>query len=796
MSAHNRSRRAAGWRSWTAYAVATVVAVGLTVAIGASEAGADSAAPTSFNLNAPAAGIHDPASALTPLALDCTAGRVDINTASEAAIGSAIGIASIPTLDRIVASRPWLRSVDAVSVPGVGPARASTLASALCATPTTLPAAASHAPPAGFTGVDLQVATAQQIADAGLLPLPVAQRLKAYGPLPDNLHQIAAPAVPGLSDPTIDKLLGSARVALTPYPFTYQGTTWRWVGHDGGAVVSAAADTRYALYVPPASVSGNGAWATVTPKANELDRLPTAGYHIYGAWTPEVGVQTPNVDGESAAGETVIHYATDGPHISTGTGAVAGPVAGTVIVAASSLSDFITTLAQQGCIQNERYLSPTSQLWCIQNLRDTPLADVFKSTLAYQAHFAGTQPGPCPVPSNPLMTVHGSMYSMTCTRAATSGTTGTVTWRNDSGDALRFGNVYRYQKSPAGLDVGINRNPDKGRFTTRIFDGMSDGMGVIPPGDGFDVTVHQGDAPATTSVRTAPQAPLFWIASQFTSLLDALSDIALPEGQMVGCALALANSPDFQSYLDCAGKALQNIITLIRGSTKLSAADDKLLASAAKKAGALGLLATGVDLGLSGIQWGSETASDTATYEFGSPPPVIGGGSTGSGAPTNDGKYIARVGRAAYLVYPASGGHPPVAESITTESDFNCYATGYFVIDNVSTFTDNNNAERMNLSGLPLVDHSSVGAPHCASMSLTWDYTPQPQGNVPFGVIVKMPDWEGRGSWRITPDGAIESIESGGVYQCLAAKAPVIFNFPFAKVQAWTPVGTTPASCP
>jgi hypothetical protein len=788
---------------WLKFAVAASLLLGSAVAAVSTNpapAKADSgAASVLIDLANPSADIHDPAGALPPLARDCASGQVDVNSASESDIGAATGITSQPTLDRIVAGRPWLRSVDLVSVPGVGPSRTTTLNSALCATPTTLPPAVTHAPPAGFTGIDLQVATAQQIADAGLLPLPVAQRLKSYGPLPDDLHQVATPAIPGLSDPTIDKLLSSGKAAITPYPFVFSGTSWRWASHDHGAVVAMPSDPRYSLFVPTGRVDGNGAWATVTPKAPEEDVLPKAGFHIYGSWTPEVAMQLPNLDGQSAAGETIFHDASDGPHMSTGTGIADGVTPGSVVVAVSSLSDGLVALGEDRCLDlPDGYLAPTSQVWCIQNLRDTPLATAFKSTLAFQAHFAGTTPGECPLPSNPLFTVHGHMHSMRCTHAKTSGTTGTATWRNDSGDGLHFGNVYEYQKSPSNLSLDINRNPDKGWFTTEIFDGMADDWDVIPPGDGFDVTVQQGDAPATTQVRTSTRAILFWMASQVTSLLDVLSARAINKDELVGCALQLANKADFKSYLGCAGKVVANIAKLVKATAKnLSTKDRERLGTIAKKAGELAAITTLVDFELSDLQWGAEDDWDKVTYVFRSPLAVFGV-SPGDGSPMHDGRYIARVGRAAYLVFPASNGQPPVAEPIKTGDDFNCYATGYFVVDNVTKFEDNDNAHRLNLPGLPVADDfSSHGAIGCDSLPRTWDYTPKPTGNVPFGIIIKMPDWEGSGSWWITPDGTIESITDQGVYQCLAAKAPVIFNFPFDKVQAWRPVADhVDASCP
>lgn len=796
-----------GMRSKLSRSGAMIVAIAMCaivpafgpVATAATVQGATSTAEhaaESIDLDNPTAGISDPAAHLTPLDRNCAAGQVDVNSADAVQIGDAIGISSKPTLQRIVSGRPWLRSLDLVSVPGVGPSRAAMLREKLCAAPDALPPAVDHAPKAGFTGVDLQTATATQIADATRLSLPIARRLKAYGPLPDDLHQIAAPAVPGLSDPVIDRLLAAGNVAITPYPFSYQGKTWQWVSHDHGAVVAASSDSRYALIVPPDRVSGDGAWATVSAQPDEYGVLPSGDFHIYGAWTPEVAVQLPNITDYTASDETAIHAAADGPRISQGTGLAAGPVSGTTVAAMTSLSTVTLSVRSVGCAANQGYAlsSASPLLWCQPDFRDGSLRSAFTSTLQSQFLHMDPSPGPCPAAGEPLLSVRGTMYGMKCTDITVHGATATATWKNASATPFWFGNVYHYQSSPSG--VMTMHEPGTFSITDNLFAKIAADRNLIPPGFTATVDVAQGGGPVTSSVRTGGfWPPVFWITDQFTALLDPLfSAYAGSENQLIGCALGMSNDPDAATLMSCLSGVIKNASTLLSESDKLSKSTKVLVASAAEKANALGWIALGINLALSSVQWATQTGLDTVTYEFRNPAPPIGVGGGGLNGATADGKYIARVSGdgAAFLVDTTT----QTAVSIGTSGDFNCYATGYFVLDDLTEYVGSDGSYRLTAPGNPKVLPGDVAAT-CKSMDPVWSYTPVADGgNVPNGVIVKMPDWLGRGSWWITPSGSIETIADGGTYQCLAAKAPVIYNFPLAKVDAWTPVGTTPASCP
>src|SRR4051812_35448083 len=83
------------------------------------------AAPTAhaatIDLNAPASDVHDPVAALAPVDTECHSGQVDLNTASAKDLSEVLQIASAPTVQRIIAARPWLKGADLSSISGVGP---------------------------------------------------------------------------------------------------------------------------------------------------------------------------------------------------------------------------------------------------------------------------------------------------------------------------------------------------------------------------------------------------------------------------------------------------------------------------------------------------------------------------------------------------------------------------------------------------------------------------------------------------------------------------------------------------
>ncbi|NMC34907.1 MAG: hypothetical protein GYA36_21005, partial [Veillonellaceae bacterium] len=81
----------------------------------------------------------------------------------------------------------------------------------------------------------------------------------------------------------------------------------------------------------------------------------------------------------------------------------------------------------------------------------------------------------------------------------------------------------------------------------------------------------------------------------------------------------------------------------------------------------------------------------------------------------------------------------------------------------------------------------------CPSAGDPWTYTPTAQGgNTGTDVILRN---EAGNAWLINTAGEIQTIPDGGTYLCLAASNPVIWNVPDDKINAWTPIGTTPATC-
>ena len=335
----SRWRRRQGWLVPVAAVAAGAVAVALIGSTAAQAVTSTVPAATSttivagLDLNNPVANVTDPAAGLVPVDTACTSGKIDLNNASAAALRTALGVPSDPTITRLIALRPWLKGADLSSVPGIGPSLATQLAPLTCATQPP----ASTVPPRACTSpnqVDLNTASAAIISSKLGLASDVVTSLIAARPLPQNLSQVIAPRVPGFPQPRVDRWTQQGLICVTPAPYSSTDTTYRWATPTFGTVATSGT---YALIVPAGRTTGPGAYAAVTPEAAQDGVLPRGDFHIYGDWSGEVGVQLPNAQGHTAADETVIHDAADGPRISSGNGAVPGLTPGSVLVAATSL---------------------------------------------------------------------------------------------------------------------------------------------------------------------------------------------------------------------------------------------------------------------------------------------------------------------------------------------------------------------------------------------------------------------------------------------------------------------------
>lgn len=758
-----------------------------------------------IDLARPATGITDPLAGMMPLPRDCTVKQIDVNTAAESQIASALHLAN-PTAARVVAGRPWQRAADLISVPGVGPQLLDTLNRDACATPTELPPATPRACTTGTTAVDLQSATAAQISETTRLASPVVQRLIAARPLPQDPYQLSAPRVPGLSDPTVRTLLQRGLICITPAPFDYQGKSWRWVAPTHGAIVRATGDPRFALFVPPGRVGGTvGAWATAMPAALVAGALPSGDFHIYGEWTPEVAVRLPIAPGSRLATAFVAHERSDGEMAASFAGGLAGaPTASgdTVVAAANTLSTF-TTYTIGSCADPNH--SPTlicpygeatrDQLWMAYGTRQVgrwvpdwtlPATDCVGSDL--RARTIGFTDG-----------------SMACS-SGMDGARGRWTFTNKSKLLVSSGIVYR--ADPHGGTFEPSRRkaeaPDA-IFTNEVVDQIFD-AGFLPPESGLTVhkEVNSGDT-VLSADGDRDGTGFWWTVQQITSLADLAfehSPLAIQtkarlafQACAVQVGLIAKGGDKAADALKCITEAAVDFLTATAGIQREAVDAETDPAKKAAKVSILSQIASAgevvkkglkVLIGLDALVSASQLGARGLTITMRTlrpPPPKLPGGLDALEGPARDGTFIARTEDGdAYLVLK---GHDR-AVAITTGTLFNCLALSRFVLDDINV--SGTNKDQI------LVLHGGVEIPVLTSQALTcnptaggqWTYTgARNGGNVPDNVVIKEPDWLGRAAYHIAADGNIFDIQGGGVYLCLTASYPVIYNFPMERITSW-----------
>jgi hypothetical protein len=537
-------------------ALAGVVSLFATVALllcGVQAPTASAAPLDPVNIAGPNVPMGVDSSNIPVLDRNCAPQQVDINTADVRQIGAALNISSDLVLKRIADARPFLRAVDAVSVPGVGPELAPRLMSGMCASPLSVSTKPSNACLTGTRAVDLQRASVDEMVKVGIAA-DVAGRLASSRPLPDALTQIASPRVPGFSLGLIERLVSTRAVCVSPAPFTYAGKTQYWIESSKGGVARAAGDPRYALYIPPGRIVDAGAWASVTVLPLDRGYIPQADFHIEGAWLPEVVGQLPMMEGANAQNVLVLHHAADGPRLSSGPNIFADGD-GTVRFALRSLSvvqDMPKPAYCDPAFENldvaKTLISPGSMAICdtSTDIRDMPFQAVFERRRDSVLFPQFAQTGPCPTSDNASVNVTGNLYGLQCDGAPqVGGEAATSIWTNDSSAFLLFGNVYAY--SVAGPGSVARRAPTGGGLTQQVFSQMSETYGDVPPSAGLAVVFTRGETPTTVTVSSSPYLLRYWAIANATSLLDIAG-----VGASVSCGAGLAwTGVDADSIVGC-----------------------------------------------------------------------------------------------------------------------------------------------------------------------------------------------------------------------------------------------------
>lgn len=780
-----------------------------TAGPGETEAGTEAA--RTVDLRDPAAGISDPAASVGVLRRDCAPRQVDVNKAPAAEIADTFGLATFPTVDRIIAARPWLTASDLVSVPGVPPELEPVLAARGCATPLTLPEPAPLAC-TDSSQVDLQVAGAAEIARRLRLPRVTAEAIVAHRPVPQDLTQIVAPRTPGLDAPRARQL---ARLAacVTPVPYRYTGTDWRWVYPQAGAVVTSSLDDDFALIVPPGAVEGGAAYARVTP---HYDRgLPTADVHVYSAFSGELAVRLRDV---GAGAPIVLHEAATGLRASWGQGAVAEP-GGTVVAALTSTSEVAATGYDLMCGEPRPY---TMNVFCMgTSPRDVPLFEIIdgagRATGARMDRYPGNQ-GECFRADLALISEGSLPTGLTCSASMNNpGISSTWAFENQLSSVIvdglieSFGAVYRiYHSGGVAPEDSFATSPGSdhdGTWSGPMARWLA-GQGFLVAGTAMNHVKNQGE-PATAVTAFADGIRVLGViytVFQITGVVDAattLLEVSVPALDLAKCGIqivdALNGSGSTSAVVTCLTGAADFALTKAAkevGETTETGSKLKGVAEGLKK---LFFGLTVADFGSAVVSsWltGGKFAAQTLSFQHLAPaPPAGGGGGGGSRSPGSlaldgSGNFIARTGDGeGFLV-----GDDGYAREIGEPNTFLCYAGRLVVIDYVPDYAIG--GTRYLRLGLDAEVVPGNAEPCQVVPFRSWDFAPPPAGNTPTSVILRGKlDSDGKHpSWLINSAGRIQTILDGPTYICLAAYNPVLWEVPFTSVQSWPP-GNEPASC-
>jgi hypothetical protein len=409
-----------------------------------------------IDIHHPEAGITDPVAGMAVLETDCGPGDIDVNTATEDQLRTVLGIPR-NDIDEVLIHRPWLRATDLLWLHSVPPTSRRALEERGCAEPTGLPPAAPMACEDGSDEVDLQSATLAEIMEGADLDRHEAKAFIAARPLPQDLFQLAGVKF-AVSTGQLEELIEDEVVCVTPAPFEFRGTTYRWASGEHGAVVDSEADPAYALIVPPGAVDDpDGVWGRVTPDPESI--LPTADFHLHGDWLGTVGVRLPNA-AEPGGRPGVLHEGADGvDRFSWGDGVVAEP-GGTIVTAFSSLSEGTSLDVNSLCLGNPIFQAAghdDGSIFCAaDSVTDTALEVIARGRPGPINTYIAAQPhvGACSAVGRAYST--GDLpLSLSC-GIEIDGTEATFTISNGSGVSIA-GGIRR--RSAWSRSVGTSRGP-------------------------------------------------------------------------------------------------------------------------------------------------------------------------------------------------------------------------------------------------------------------------------------------------------------------------------------------------
>lgn len=532
----NRAIARRRYLTWIATCtLATTVCFGLSgIVAGNAHATGGSVTPPPIDLSNPTATINDPAGSLPYVNTECQPGQTDLNTASATTLTADLGIPSGPTVNRLIAMRPWLKGSDLSSVPGIGPALAAQIAPHTCATQLILPPATPLACTSA-NQIDLQTESAATIASNLGLSLNAAQILVSARPLPQNLQQLTSPRIPGFPTPISSQLAANGSLCITPAPLLAGGSAYRWATPNGGTVVSREG---FSLIVPPGRVTNPaGAYAQVTPMAPDSGILPQADFEIDGTWNEwntTVAVQGPYIAPGAPGGPVVLHAASDGERFSIGSGAVLSMVNGAPTVTAAETSLSPSVFGYTPCAGSDPATFGGNPA-CLQAMTDGSLNQAWldnatasgqsaQTSLADQRHCANAGTGTVDSGSLPFGMLCDSSFD-----APSGDATWTMTNKAylDIAHGLVSGEVV-YDYSTSG---GQYNNPPSltgGAESNIIMSLLGDYAGphfhLILAGVNLGVTKTQGFETTTVNVNSDPPATAVW--NGLNNVLSVFGDLA------------------------------------------------------------------------------------------------------------------------------------------------------------------------------------------------------------------------------------------------------------------------------
>ena len=773
--------------------VVSTATVAVTFHVGA--AGAVDLAPP-IDLSNPTATVHDPAAGLVPVNTNCTGTQVDLNTASASELSQALGLPSDPTISRLIAMRPWLKGSDLSSVPGIGPSTAAIIAPKTCATqpgPTTAqPRACLSA-----SQIDLNAASASTIQSKLGLPGVTANALVAARPLPQNLSQVTTPRVPGFPQPTVDTLTRQGRICVTPAPYISGNTLYRWISPGGGATIRTEG---YGLIVPPGRVTQpGGAYGSVTPEPDPTDGTPYADNHIWGAWNSPattVAIEEPYI-GDGTTVPVAMHDSGDGPRLTTGTNAATETVDGapTQVTLQTSLSG--TLGGAVNCDGTLDYSpTPTSQL-CANNFLDIVEQNDFTNRLQGEARkTVAVQQQPCP-------------QSKTSTALAFS-----------DGDL------------PTGIECTLTRDGSGVQWHFRNTTALNLAWGFAEEEVVYDFTVSTTDWTVTGSADTDPVASE--LAKAFNKAGKLFGDQTLTVNEPLDAppiTVNIVSNPNLSGAWAAIKDALKATSGPIRAWWNIAQNGHQLVADCHSATDAvaciktIGEIATG-QIPLSCKPAGLYTSCPWLSENQRTGIKAVGGWLDRLGtvlvAGTAVGSYlggwtvkIINDGTDVHLYNittfspPGTGGPGPefpdyIARNPYTHKSVLVEGGHVYSIDDGGMFLCLAKTRVVwDVANQAVLYQTSDGSATCAPSSQhpqPWDYKASADGgNIPNNVILREDPADAGSnplaSWLINNQGEIQSIPSQPTYICLAYTNPVIWNTPFADVQAWKQVGTSEANC-